>query len=45
MNKKKAKILVIGKKQNIKEMQHQESQRWCSPTLRRITSSRVTITW
>ena len=45
MNKKKAKVLIIGNEKLIKVTQHQESRLWFSLMPKRITNSVATITW
>lgn len=45
MNKKKAKVLIIGKGKLIKVTQHQENRLWFNRMPKRITNSVATITW
>jgi hypothetical protein len=45
MNKKKAKVLIIGKEKLIKVTRQQESRLWFNRMPKRITNSVATITW
>ena len=45
MNKKKAKILVVGKQFETQETELLANPRLSSPTLRKTTSLPVTTTW
>lgn len=45
MNKKKAKILIIGKTNDIQETQLQANPLWSSPTPRKTINLPATITW
>lgn len=45
MNKKKAKILVVGSDQHMQAMQHQENRLLYSLTQRKIINLLVTTIW